>query len=177
MKKSSVTALGGMLAALSVVFMFMTGLIPFLTYAMPAFCGAILVLLVIEANVKWSLGVYAAVSILSLLLVPDKEAAVMYVAFFGYYPVMKSFLEGRFSKTISWILKFLLFNVAIVLAYVVIIYVFNIPLDEMEEFGKMAVPILLGVGNVVFFVYDIALTRLISTYLSSWQKKFRKIFR
>lgn len=177
MRKSSVTALGGMLAALSVVFMFMTGLIPFLTYAMPAVCGALLILLVIEANVKWALGVYAAVSVLSLLLAPDKEAAMMYIAFFGYYPVMKSLFEKRCSKSVGWILKFLLFNVAIVLAYVVIIYVFNIPLDEMEEFGKMAVPILLGLGNIVFFVYDIALTRLISTYLASWQKQFRKIFR
>lgn len=177
MKKSSVTALGGMLAALSVVFMFMTGLIPFLTYAMPAICGALLILLVVEANAKWALGVYGAVSVLALLLAPDKEAAVMYVAFFGYYPVVKSFFEGRCSKAVGWILKFLLFNIAIILAYVVIIYVFNIPLDEMEEFGKMAVPVLLGMGNIVFLVYDIALTRLISTYLSNWQKQFRKIFR
>lgn len=177
MKKNSVTALGGMLAALSVVFMFMTGLIPFLTYAMPAVCGAILILLVIEADTKWALGVYAAVSILAVLIAPDKEAAMMYIAFFGYYPVAKSFFERRFSKAVGWVLKFLLFNVAMVLAYVIIIYVFNIPLDEMEEFGKMAAPILLGLGNVVFFVYDIALTRIISTYLSSWQKQFRKIFR
>lgn len=176
-KKSSVTALGGMMAALSVVFMFMTGLIPFLTFAMPALCGVLLILLVLEANTKWALGVYAAVSILSLLLAPDKEAAVMYIAFFGYYPVAKYFLESRFNKTVSWVLKFLLFNAAIVLAYIVIIYVFNIPLDELEEYGKIAIPVLLGMGNVVFAVYDVALTLLISTYLSKWQKQFRKIFR
>ena len=59
----------------------------------------------------------------------------------------------------EWIVKFLIFNAAMVLAYLVIIFVFGMPLDEMEEFGRYAVPILLGMGNVVFFVYDIAFNK------------------
>ena len=64
-----------------------------------------------------------------------------------------------------------------VLAYVIIIFVFGMPLDEMEEFGQYAVPILLGMGNVVFFVYDIALTRVIGAYLHRWRKAFRRLFK
>lgn len=91
--------------------------------------------------------------------------------------MIKSFLESRLPRWLEWIVKFLIFNVAMVLAYVVIIFVFGIPLDEMEEFGKYAIPILLGMGNVVFFVYDIALTRVISAYLHRWRKMFHRLFK
>lgn len=111
------------------------------------------------------------------LVVADKEAAMMYAAFFGYYPVIKSFLESKLPRVFEWIVKFLIFNAAMVLAYLVIIFVFGMPLDEMEEFGRYAVPILLGMGNVVFFVYDIALTRVIGAYLHRWRKSFHRLFK
>lgn len=167
----------GILTALSVVLMFLTGVIPFLTFALPALAGALLILIVMEIGSKWALCVYAAVSILSLLVVADKEAAMMYAAFFGYYPVIKSFLESKLPRVFEWIVKFLIFNAAMVLAYLVIIFVFGMPLDEMEEFGRYAVPILLGMGNVVFFVYDIALTRVIGAYLHRWRKSFHRLFK
>ena len=177
MKQSSKTAFGGILTALSVVLMFLTGVIPFLTFALPALAGALLILIVMEIGSKWALCVYAAVSILSLLVVADKEAAMMYAAFFGYYPVIKSFLESKLPRVFEWIVKFLIFNAAMVLAYLVIIFVFGMPLDEMEEFGRYSVPILLGMGNVVFFVYDIALTRVIGAYLHRWRKSFHRLFK
>ena len=35
--------------------------------------------------------IYAAVAVLSLLFAADKEAALLFVLFFGYYPVLKIF--------------------------------------------------------------------------------------
>lgn len=69
--------------ALSIVFMFSTGIIPTLTYAIPALCGALLMAVVIELGSVFAGAIYIAVSILSLLVVADKEAAVMYAAFLG----------------------------------------------------------------------------------------------
>ena len=171
------SGLGGFLTAPTFLLIFLPGIIPFLTFALPALAGALLILIVMEIGPKWALCVYAAVSILSLLVVADKEAAMMYAAFFGYYPVIKSFLESKLPRVVEWIVKFLIFNAAMVLAYVIIIFVFGMPLDEMEEFGQYAVPILLGMGNVVFFVYDIALTRVIGAYLHRWRKAFRRLFK
>ena len=85
-RNSSKTALGGIVAALSVTMMFLTAVIPTLTYALPAAAGVLLIIVVIDVDKKWAFGVYAAVSLLSLLVLPDKEAAVMYVFFFGHYP-------------------------------------------------------------------------------------------
>ncbi len=176
-QNTSKTALGGIVAALSVVTMFLTAVIPTLTYALPAVAGVLLVVMVIDVGKKWAFGVYAAVSLLSLLVLPDKEAAVMYVFFFGHYPIFKAILEGRLHGVWLWVLKFLLFNVSVVAAYLVIIYVFRIPFDDMEDYGKWAVWALLGLGNVVFVIYDIAISRLVTLYMLKWRKSVRKLLK
>lgn len=177
-RNSSKTALGGIVAALSVAMMFLTAVIPTLTYALPAAAGVLLIIVVIEIDKKWAFGVYAAVSLLSLLVLPDKEAAMMYVFFFGHYPIVKAILEGTLqNRAVLWILKCLIFNVSVVAAYLIILYVFQLPMDEMEEFGKWGVWALLGMGNVVFVIYDVALSRLVTLYMLKWRKTFRKILK
>ncbi|MBQ1967094.1 MAG: hypothetical protein II356_03865, partial [Clostridia bacterium] len=68
-------------------------------------------------------------------------------------------------------------------AYAVLIKILGMPFDELmgltEEDGilkKFAVPIMLGLGNAVFIIFDIALTRIVTAYLAVWQKKFKKLF-
>ncbi|MBQ1616726.1 MAG: hypothetical protein II086_05665, partial [Ruminococcus sp.] len=51
-------ALCAVIAALSVIMLMLTSVIPFGTYALPGFAGAFLVIVVIELNAKWALGVY-----------------------------------------------------------------------------------------------------------------------
>ena len=117
MSKSGKIALGGLLTALGVVLMFLTGLIPIGTYALPAIAGVLLIVAVIEIGAKWAWMIYAAVAVLSLLFAADKEAALLFVLFFGYYPVLKSFLERISNKVLSWISKFAVFNVAVVYVF------------------------------------------------------------
>ncbi len=178
MRKSAKTALGGMIAALSITIMLSTAVIPYLTYALPAMAGILLVIMVIEISKSWAICTYAAISILSFLILPDKEAAMMYCAFFGSYPIFKPFVEGKISNdVICWALKAVFFNTTAIAAYVIIVNVLGLPLDEMDELGKWGIPLLLAMGNVMFVLYDICITRMVTLYLRKWQKKFRKLFR
>lgn len=177
MRKSSKTALGGIIAALSLTLMLLSTVIPFLTYALPALAGIILMIMVIEIGRKWAFCAYAAISILSILILADKETAMMYVAFFGYYPIAKSIIEDKMNKTIGFIIKLAIFNIAIVAAYLAIIYLFKIPVDGMEDFGKWTVPILLLMGNIIFVLYDYVLSRLVFGYMTKIRKYFRRIFK
>lgn len=176
MKQSSKTAVSAMTAALSVIIMMLT-VIPVLTYTSPAFAGILLMLIVIEIDKKWAFGVYAAVGILGLLLATDKEASVMYIVFFGYYPIIKAILESKLSRILEYAVKFLIFNASMVASYFVLIKVFGMPMDDMNELGKYGPLILLGMGNIVFILYDISLTKLVILYRIKWQKKFRKLFK
>lgn len=176
-KNSAKTSLGGVIAALSIVLMFLTSLMPSMTYALPAAAGILVTIIVIEINKKWALGVYAAVSILSILLVADKEAAVMYIMFFGYYPILKAIFEYRFNKTVSMILKLIVFNISMIIAFIISTYVFMIPFEEMEKYGPVAAFGLLAAGNVIFVIFDFALSNIITIYNMKWRKVFKRIFK
>ena len=176
MRQSSKTAVCAMVAALSVVVMMLT-VIPVLTYTAPAFAGLLLIIIVIEIDKKWAVGVYAAVSALGLLIATDKEAAVMYLVFFGYYPIIKAILESKLPRWAEIVIKFLLFNAAMVGCYFILIKVFGMSMDDMNELGKYGPLILLAMGNVVFLLYDFALTKLVIVYQMKWQDKFRKLFK
>lgn len=177
MKQSSKTALGGIVSALSVTLMLLTAVIPFMTYALPLLAGALLILMVIEINKRWAFIVYVAVSLLAVLVVPDKEAAVFYIAFFGYYPIIKAPLEKHLPNVAEWIVKFLIFNASVVAGYLVSTYALGIPFDDMGDMGKYGVAVLLVLANAVFLAYDIMLTKFITLYLKKFRKSFRKIFK
>lgn len=177
MKQSSKCALGGIVAALSLVMMISVAVIPFLTYALPAAAGMLIVFMFVETDKKWAFGVYCTVAILGMLLVPDKEVAVMYLAFFGYYPIIKSVFEARLGNALSWILKVAAFAATMVGAYALMIRFMGVTIDETEEFGAWAIPILLGTGTLAFIIYDIALTKMITLYFMQWQKHFKRYFK
>lgn len=177
MKSTSKVALGGMLTALTVTVMMTTGILPFMTYALPAVAGFMVAVAVLELNDKWAWMIFASVSLICLFLVPDKEAAVIYVFFFGWYPIIKRRLESKLPRFWEVPIKLIIFNAAMIAAYSVIINVFGIPLDESGELGQYAAVILLALGNVVFVCYDIALSKLIIAYVKLWQPRVRKLFK
>lgn len=178
LKRSSQVALGGMVAALSVLLMFMTGLFPFATYALPAMAGFLMVAVVVECGTRWAFVVYIAVSILSVLTAPDKQAAFIFVFFLGHYPILKGLLEKLKKPVLEWTLKVLLFNVCVLAAYYFMIYVLRMPdlMTEMGSLGKYTGVVTLALGNVVFVVFDVALTRIISAYILWFRPKFLRRF-
>ena len=122
-KSASSVAFGGIISALAVLMMFFTGIFPFATYALPALSGLLLVVIVIDHGMKWAWCVYVAISALVVLITPDREAAAMFVLFFGYYPILKSVLERIKLRVTEYIIKIVIFNVAMVVAYLLISHV------------------------------------------------------
>ena len=92
-------ALGGVMAALAVVILSLGGLIPLATYICPMLCILLVktVLQICGPRIAWAW--YGSVSILSMLLGPDKEAAAVF-GFLGYYPIVKPKLDtAKFGIT------------------------------------------------------------------------------
>ena len=52
-----------------------------------------------------------------------------------------------------------------------------ISFDDIDFLGKWALLGLLFVGNIVFALYDVALTRLVTAYLIRWQKYIKRVFK
>ncbi len=177
MKQSFSIALGGMAAALSLALLASVSIFPMMEYALPAATGVLVCLIVIELNKKWAFAVYATVSVLSLLILFNKEVSFLYVSLFGYYPIVKAVLESRLTRWQGWLCKLLLFFGSVSLSYFVLIRFLGVKLDDMEQFGRWSALVLLGLGSIAFVAYDIALTQLITLYLRRMQRHFRRIFR
>lgn len=145
------------MAALAVVIMSLGGLIPVATFVCPVLCMMILafVLKMCGKRIAWAW--YGAVSILSVLLGPDKEAAAVFV-FLGFYPILKPRLDG---KKLGLILKLLLFNAAILVMYGILIRLFGMEqiASEYREMGRVMTGVMLILGNITFFLLDKVLSR------------------
>ncbi len=179
MKRTSRIALGGIFSAVAVFVLLLT-LFPFATYALPPLAGAFLIPLVIECGKKWALCAYVTVSLVALLIVPDMEAKTLFIAFFGYYPIIKATLESLKNRVWEWSLKLMIFNAAAVGGYAVLSWI-GFSLDAFRIEG-IALPLygflllFLLAGNVIFVIYDIGLTRFLPVYFSRFQPMIRRLF-
>ena len=146
------------MAALALVVMCLGGMIPLATYVCPMFCAVLLMVVLKLTGKRIAWAWYGAVSILSMLLGPDKEAAAVFV-FLGYYPILKPWLDKR-KLAILW--KLVLFNAAIFAMYSVLIYVFGLVdvAAEFEELGVVMTAVTLALGNATLFMMDVLLTAL-----------------
>ena len=178
MRESLKIALGGMIAALSVVIMLITYLSPFLVYTAPPFAGLLLICVLEEIDRKWAFGVYVAISLLSLFLIADKEAAVFYTMFFGYYPVLRSALEKKLKKKLPvFFIGLLVFNLSAAGAIAVCAFVFHVDYSEFSEYGRILTALFILLMNLCFFFYDVLLRKLKQLYLIKIQPRLRKLFR
>ena len=173
--KTKNTAVCGLMTALSVVLMLITTIVPVFMYVLPIVTGLLVVFIEDISNKQWAFGVYASTSFLALLLLTDKEAALTYVLFFGYYPLIKDIIE-KLPKWVAWLLKLLIFNFAVVAIGVISFYLFGIAGDEYNEFGKFTIPILMAMANLVFVLYDFCLTKN-RALLTALANKFKKIIK
>lgn len=174
-RTSGRVALCGITAALSLLLLLLTA-VPVTEIALAALAGIAAVPVIIEVNRRGGLLVYAGVSLLSLLLVPSLEGKALYIAFFGYYPVLKSLVESRrLPRAAEWGVKLAVFNAAIVAAYWLMRRFFSLPQDSFTIGGVSLPWVFLLLGNGVFVLYDWGLSRLITAYLCRWQRRVRQL--
>ena len=171
MKKSFKIAFGGIISAFSVI-LILLGNIPMAEYVGPTFAGILLAWAVIEMGAIQSLWVLAACGLLSFLLSGNKEPVMLYVLFFGYFPILKDVLQRKVKlRVVRWVIKVIVFNVSMVVAYLLLVYVFGMPLEDMQDFGKYTVLILLAGGNALMVVVDFCIEKLSVLYKLKWQKR------
>jgi hypothetical protein len=151
-------ALGGVMAALAVVVMCMGTLIPVATFICPMVCMILLTVVRKQAGNRTAWAWYGAVSILSVLLAPDKEAASVFV-FLGYYPIIKPWMDKR---KLSFLWKLVLFNAAILVMYILLIHLFGLTSisEDFQELGTVMTVVTLILGNITLFLFDFNLTLL-----------------
>lgn len=158
--------MGALLTALSLVLMALTSVLPTLQYTLVAAAGLLPAVMVIRYKLSGGWMVYTATALLAAILLPDKEAALLYIILFGHYPMVKSLIEQIKRSWLQWVLKLAVCNTLTLAAIFIAQWLFAAGLDLFE----LPVGLFLIVVNFVFVIYDIAFTRLISYFYPRLQR-------
>ena len=172
MKNSKIIAYSGVATALSVVMLFLGSLIWVLAYIMPLIASLIMIILLDSISRKSAILTFISTSVISFILLSDKECLLLYVLFFGYYPLIRDKINDIKPKFFSVLLKYLTFNASMIITQILCVYVFEIPFDDM--LGKWGIIIFIVCLNLVFAVYDKLYDLLLKLYRIKVKKKVEK---
>ena len=164
-KRTRAVAFAGIISALCVVFLYLGSIIDVLDYSVSALCGILVTLISVEFGNRTGISVWIVSSILSLLILPQKFSALLFVLFCGWYTFVKKIYE-KFPSTVSWVFKLITFN-----AVLSIIFFITLKVLLIEGVGFITVAGTTVLSNLVFVIYDILLTRLTFLYIVSWRKR------
>jgi len=163
-QQSRKMALCGVMTALSVVILTLGSLVPLSTFLCPMLATMCLIPTACEYGTGTSLLLYTGVSVLGLLLCPDKEIAMLYL-FLGWYPTVQSRLD-TLPRFLCIAVKCGLFSLSMVVMYAILLYLFQMEeiVAEFAEYSTAMNLLMLALGNVTFLLYCRAMKRLSALY-------------
>ncbi len=167
-KKSRKIAFCALFSALGVVIMYIGALIEVLDISMACIASMVCIVTLIEIGGVYPWLVFSVTAGLSLLLLPQKFAALIYLCLAGYYPMLKCIFERTRSRIFEWVMKLATFNASMGIMMLFAVFVFLVP--GMTKWYVISFFLL---GNFTFVIYDIALTMLVRLYFLKYRKLLR----
>ncbi len=156
-----------MSAAIIISFFFLTSFLE-ITTSVAGVCGIITYLICIMFNKKYSFLVYFVSSIISLILTPTKSAVILYIVFFGIYPIIYSLLNNIKNKILKNLIKITtLASFSIILN---ILYTFVLDLSKWKNktifFLSIAIFLILTLSyNLALFYFKIYYNNILKNKL------------
>lgn len=154
MKNTKMIASGAMLAALCVVLMLLGAVLELGMYAAPLLAGVLLIPYGSKYGIKAQLTAFAAVALLSFILVSNAEQNLMFAGFFGWYPMIRQHLSAL-PRLGRLVLKLVIFNAAVIAVELLVM-----KLIAPEFMAVWMLVLLLVLGNLTFLLYDMLIPRL-----------------
>lgn len=159
-KETKTIALGGICLALTVVFLFGASMVPGAELTLYALSSLFTAVMVIERGPKSGILLYAAAVILGLVLIPNKLGMMPYICLFGYYGVVKFYIEKLRSPVVQ---------VAVKLAVFAAVTAAALWLTEGLLFGSIQLPeysagIIFAGAIIMLVAYDFIFTLAIRIY-------------
>lgn len=170
-----IIALSGLLAAVTLVLLYLASIIPSGWAGVTAVAGLAVAIAVSAAGFYCGAMTYVVSALLSLLLIPAKQVALLFVCLFGLYPLLKQPIERVRLRVAEYLLKLVFFNVVLVIVYHAFFALFFSAVTWEHQ-----IPLLLVVavvGSVIFLLYDFAFSKVMSMLQARLVPQLRKRIR
>ena len=196
-KKTRRLTLSSIFSALTVVMLYIASVWPTGQLGLAALASLFIAAAVIESGLVYGFYVYLISSALGMLIIPNRAPGIIFIIFFGYYPILKYLIEriGHyripdlavpgdtefipknsarserkvFYTVIQLALKLVVFNIALTLA----LFFLKELIFEAEEILPGKIVLYIG-GNLVFILFDYGFSKVIDYYknrVSGYRRK------
>lgn len=173
MKKNHVTgriAVTAILTALAIAVLTVASISPVGRLGLVAAAGAMPAAATVSAGLGAGGLCYAGSALLALLLLPDKGIALLYLFFFGLYPLVKCMVERLRKLPVEIFLKLIFFTAVLTFFRFGLKSVFFSALPA-EGLGLW---ILYLLGSIIFLLYDFGFSGVIFAYTVRIDRVIRK---
>jgi len=171
MKPTKKITYSALFTALSVAILSLASLFEVADLTISMFASAILLLAMIELGDRYGFMIYAATSFLSLLLLPSKFIAAVYLVFTGLYPLIKRFFD-KTPRLVLVLLKLVYFNAALTAALLLARFLFGV-----EDLAGWLLVFYYVIANLSFWLFDILIKRLTLTYMLRFRHRLKRFFK
>lgn len=161
--KSKYIAESGVLIALTLVILFSTSILTISTLSILTVASCLIPIAIIRTSIKNAILVYIASSILSFILIPT-NIAIYYTLFFGIYGIIKHIIEKVRNMPLEILFKLISFNVLLGITYFITKSFLSFVYPDISLW------LLWLAAQIVFLIYDYALTMAISFFLNRFNK-------
>lgn len=158
--KSKYIAESGVLIALTLVILFSTSILTISTLSILTVASCLIPIAIIRTSIKNAILVYIASSILSFILIPATNIAIYYTLFFGIYGIIKHIIEKVRNLPLEILFKLISFNVLLGITYLITKSFLSFVYPDISLW------LLWLAAQVVFLIYDYALTMAISFFIN-----------
>ena len=171
LKRTKLITVSAMLTALGTIILAAASFFDVADITISMVASALIVFSVIELGTKASFMIYAATSTLSLILLPRKYIALIYIVFCGLYPIIK-FRIDSLPKWLAVIVKLLYFNISLTVAVLAARFVFDTAIYQ-----KWMLVGYYELANVAFVLFDLLIKKGTDVYFVKFRDKVKRLLR
>ena len=162
-------SLSAMFAAFTIVVLYLSYVFPNMKFTFYFLSSVFVMGILVEHRVFPAILMFAAASLLSLVLLPIGYA-LPYILLFGHYGIAKYLIEEKMSAVAAFLVKLLYFDLFLAAVYFLVYASGMLPLGEMLE--KLPLWALALIVQPLFFVYDFLFSKITVFYVNNIRSRF-----
>ena len=180
MSRTRALAVSAVLSALGVVLLYLGSLIGVLDMATLLLVSVIIIFTVVELGAPWHFLTYAVISVLAVLLLPNKFLALEFAMFGGLVPILKLYFE-RLPRPFPILLKIVVYNGLGALMFFLFFRLLGMTAELSFlgiTFSPTAFYFTLGIAwNIILLCFDLFITQATRVYHLRFQERIRRLLR
>ena len=167
--RTRIIAISGVLLGLAIALLYLKTLVPILDFSIYILISLFTGVIIQESNHGWAWLFFISSVLLSLILPVNKLSFLLFYSFFGYFGIIKFYIEKIKLKAAGFILKIVFINTAVILNY----YIAASFLPGIFGDGIQLYLIML-VATAFVFIYDYIYTMVMVFYSGKLRKLIRR---